>query len=225
MQTIIAPPPTERHAAFGDERLLERFWSKVRQNTATGCWEWTAQIGHNGYGRFQVKGSSQRAHRIAYEALVCPIPEGLVIDHLCRVRHCVNPSHLEAVTPAENNRRGGAGLTRRTHCPAGHPYDEANTAVSAKGKRRCKACTHARKGRYRRGSQESQELTPPLTEFVDKDGDVWVPSGYNGRGELELICPNPQDPREDGEGEPRRWSLHGVQSAFGPLIARSAVSS
>lgn len=69
------------------------------------------------------------------------------------------------------------------------------------------------------------KATLPETEFVDKDGDVWVPSGYNGRGELELICPNPQDPREDGEGEPRRWSLHGVQSAFGPLIARSAVSS
>lgn len=86
-------------------------------------------------------------------------------------------------------------------------------------------------------NESSQTLAPPLrpvalhkatlpqTVFVDRDGDVWVAVGHNGRGELELICPAPQDSREDGEGEPRRWSLHGVQSAFGPLIARTAVSS
>lgn len=65
----------------------------------------------------------------------------------------------------------------------------------------------------------------PQTEFVDRDGDVWVASGHNRRGELVLACPNPQDPRDDGEGESYPWTLREVQSAFGPLIARSAVAA
>lgn len=68
------------------------------------------------------------------------------------------------------------------------------------------------------------KATLPGTEFVDSSGDVWVPSGHNGRGELVLACPAPQDPRDAGEGESYPWTLHQVQKAFGPLIARSAVS-
>lgn len=65
----------------------------------------------------------------------------------------------------------------------------------------------------------------PLTEFVDRDGDVWVAAGHNGRGELVLACAAPQNPGDQGVGESRSWTLREVQSAFGPLMARSAVAA
>jgi hypothetical protein len=68
------------------------------------------------------------------------------------------------------------------------------------------------------------KATLPQTEFTDSSGDVWVPTGYNTAGELVLACPNPQDPRDAGEGESHPWTLHEVQAGFGPLIARSAVA-
>lgn len=82
-----------------------RFWAKV-DKTET-CWLWTAAIRRrSGYGVFSHQARTMLAHRFAYELLVGPIPDGLVIDHLCRVRHCVNPDHLEPVTQRENLRRG-----------------------------------------------------------------------------------------------------------------------
>ena len=92
-------PPTES----------ERFWSKVDKNGPGGCWLWTASLNNRGYGRFGPTGQRKlvRAHRWAYEAVVGPIPDGLVIDHLCGVKRCVNPAHLEPVTNFENLRRAG----------------------------------------------------------------------------------------------------------------------
>lgn len=81
--------------------LMERFWAKVERDPS-GCWLWTASLADGGYGHF----GRWKAHRYAYETLVEPVPHGLDLDHLCRVRHCVNPSHLEPVTRAENLRRG-----------------------------------------------------------------------------------------------------------------------
>lgn len=69
------------------------------------------------------------------------------------------------------------------------------------------------------------KATLPVTEFVDREGDVWVANGHNGSGELLLACPAPHDPRDAGEGESFPWTLHSVQRSFGPLIARSAVAS
>lgn len=86
-----------------------RFMAKVDLAGHGGCWLWTAAVDPTtGYGKFHI-GPDQRtcgAHRFAYELLVGPIPDGLVLDHLCRVRHCVNPQHLEPVTVGENLRRG-----------------------------------------------------------------------------------------------------------------------
>lgn len=105
----------------------ERFWSKVAKTDS--CWLWTGALSPKGYGDFYVGPTKYRAHRYAYEITKGAIPEGLTIDHLCRVPHCVNPAHLEAVTDVENILRGScpaATNARRTHCRHGHPLDGDN---------------------------------------------------------------------------------------------------
>lgn len=79
----------------------------------TGCWIWTGRLNRNGYGRAAIAGREPVAHRAVYEALVGPIPSRRVLDHLCRNRRCVNPSHLEPVTVATNTHRGTAVLFAR----------------------------------------------------------------------------------------------------------------
>lgn len=136
-----------------------RFSAKVHKTET--CWLWTAWIERNGYGRFWLDGRQQGAHRVAYELHVGPIPEGLEIDHLCRVRHCVNPEHLEPVTPAENMRRSTVAEAARerarqtTHCAKGHPYDEENTYFDSKG-RNCLTC---KKANARSHYERTRELT------------------------------------------------------------------
>ena len=132
------------------ESDLRRFWAKVAIDPS-GCLLWTASRSKSGYGAFQYYGRKLRAHRFAYVALVGEIPAGLVLDHLCRVRHCVSPAHLEAVTEVENVRRGEGGRNHRikTHCPQGHPYDDINTIVRPQGARGCRACERAGAARRR----------------------------------------------------------------------------
>ena len=94
-----------------------------------------------GYGLFSIRDKRQSAHSLAYQRWVGPIPDGMQIDHLCNVRMCVNPAHLEAVTQRENLRRGAE---RRTHCRRGHPFVEDNIHVDGLGRRSCLTCTRAR---------------------------------------------------------------------------------
>lgn len=126
----------------------ERFWAKV--DTSAGpdaCWLWTSHT-RNGYGQFKLDRRQTPAHRWAYEAMIGPIPKGLQLDHLCRVRNCVNPKHLEPVTHQENIRRGMAGAhwAAKTHCPQGHPYSGENLYVTPGEKRRrmCRECMRNR---------------------------------------------------------------------------------
>ena len=131
---------------------MDRFWSKVDVGHPLGCWEWTAAKTANGYGNFGVEGKFRSAHRFAYELLIGPISEGLHLDHLCRVRNCVNPDHLEPVTNLENIYRGyGAARNRlKTHCPKGHEYNEENTYIDPRGWRNCRICKKSSKKRISR---------------------------------------------------------------------------
>ena len=120
---------------------MERFWSKVLPEPNTGCWLWIGSITSKGYGTFW-DGKTVNAHVFSYRNLQREIPSGLQLDHLCRNRHCVNPSHLEPVTCRVNLLRGitsAAVNAAKTHCLYGHVYDEKNTYWGRNG-RRCKRC-------------------------------------------------------------------------------------
>lgn len=118
-----------------------------------GCWKWTGATDANGYGYIQADGT-RLAHRVVYRALVGPIPDGLVIDHLCRNPSCVNPDHMEVVTQGINVARGTSpivGNEDKTHCPAGHPYSASNTyRTKRNGHRLCRECGAASARRTRR---------------------------------------------------------------------------
>lgn len=113
------------------------FWSMVEKTD--GCWLWMGNI-WKGYGVY----SSTGAHRVAYRLAHGEIPDGYQIDHVCRETRCVNPDHLEAVTPEENIRRRYAD---QTHCRHGHEFNEANT-YRANNRRHCRACNRRRAAKY-----------------------------------------------------------------------------
>lgn len=138
------------------ETIEAKFLASFRKADPSECWDWLGTINSNGYGRLYFIGTpvrSTNAHRFSHEHFKGPIPQGLVIDHLCRNRRCVNPAHLEAVTDKENFRRGiGAEMSRqaraaRTHCGNGHPYAEFEVLLPSGG-RFCRACKRAQKSRH-----------------------------------------------------------------------------
>ena len=126
----------------------ERFWAKV--NKTEGCWLWEGVKVRGGYGQLKIRGKLVMVHRYAYEFLVGQIPEGLTLDHLCRIPACVNPAHLEPVTIKDNILRGdsfSAQNAKVTYCPQGHAYDVLNTYIY-RGSRACRLCGRMRSARY-----------------------------------------------------------------------------
>ena len=133
-------------AARRDQLLAIPFETRLFHNihkSDSGCWEWTGYKYNNGYAGMSWQGKQQLLHRLSYQHFVGAIPDGLVLDHLCRVKNCVNPDHLEAVTSRENSRRA-----MRTHCVNGHEFTAANVYIPKDGKRYCRECRRTRVREY-----------------------------------------------------------------------------
>lgn len=155
---------------------LERFVEKIVVD-ADGCHVWQGSKDEKGYGLFQAAGRRcVKAHRWIYEQTHGPIPAGLEPDHLCRVRACVNPEHLEPVTHRENVLRGEAPAAlnaRKTHCHRGHPLSGENLVARSDGGRGCRTCGRAAKLAYKRRHRIAQ----PVTHCTAADCSNSIPAG------------------------------------------------
>lgn len=137
---------------------FQRLVSSIRFTKT--CWIWKARQTSKGYAEFYIKSKPIRAHKLIYEMIVSPVPVGLQLDHLCRVRHCVNPLHLEPVTPKVNVLRGN-GVTaqnaRKTHCIKGHPLTKENITTT-RGSRDCRLCNNIRACELRKRRKDAAHL-------------------------------------------------------------------
>jgi hypothetical protein len=135
--------------------LPATFVSKVSPEPNSGCWLWAASVNNSGYGTYWNGSQCHTAHRFCFETVLGPHPN-CDLDHLCRVRCCVNPAHLEPVTRKINCLRGvgyGKFNRRKTHCPKGHPLEGVNLEVikasgSQHQRRRCIICRNANQRAY-----------------------------------------------------------------------------
>lgn len=130
---------------YNSGSVLDRIAERV--DFGDDCWLWNGVVAAEGYGKL----GNDWAHRAVYEATVGQIADGLVIDHLCRVRRCVNPDHLEPVSYLTNNRRG-LGTAGQTHCRNGHEYTPENTYIVRAPdyvRRKCRTCQLANMARQR----------------------------------------------------------------------------
>lgn len=136
--------PMPRSAARTPAAILHRLLLLTHPEPNSGCWLWVGSVSKKGYAKMSVPGrGTASAHRVMVELTRGVIEPGLQVDHLCGVRCCVNPDHLEAVTPLVNTRRAKNGTANRTHCRRGHPYAGANLLVRG-GKRECHICVRRR---------------------------------------------------------------------------------
>lgn len=142
----------------GAPTFEERLWSKV--DASGPCWLWTGTLDPGRYGIIRTTQSAEsqgvyrKAHRVVWELLVGPIAKGKQLDHLCKVRHCVNPDHLEPVTARVNTLRSASPSalnSRKTVCKQGHPFSGDNLYVTPKGWRQCRTCVRAAQARHREG--------------------------------------------------------------------------
>jgi hypothetical protein len=139
-----------------------RFWSHTMY--AGDCIVWTAAFVHDGYGLFKVNGKMVRAHRFAYELANGPIGQGLVLNHICRNRACVNAAHLEAVLATQNTLHheslAPSNLNRmKTICPSGHAYDDKNTYFDRNGGRQCRECRKVTTREHKRRIRQHEALS------------------------------------------------------------------
>lgn len=141
------------------ESTTKRLYAKVDRTDE--CWLWTGSTTPNGYGHIYVSGQHPTAHSVAWVLDTgLDLPVGIVVDHLCRTRSCVNPEHLEAVTYRENTLRGnatgnGEHNRRKTECPRGHPYAGENLITTKRG-RDCRTCASMSKRLRRQKISEAK---------------------------------------------------------------------
>lgn len=189
---------------------IEHFMSKISPEPNSGCWLWVSSLDEKGYGLLWHNGRTRKAHRVGHELLVGPIPKGLELDHLCRVRCCVNPKHLEAVTHAVNMSRGSRAS--KTKCPKGHIYVGENLYVNSKGQRWCRECgrmnQRAAKLLRRQRLKEIGEAVP-----VPNAAKICCPKGHPYSGENLYVRPDGgRDCRECHRGRLKKYRH---QQAFG----------
>ncbi len=142
------------------ERLIRFIINRIEWHDGplpTACWRWTGW--RDRYAQMRIGLKAPLVHRLTWGLKYGPVPEGLQLDHLCRVRLCVNPDHLEPVTCRENILRGEgvcAANARKTHCPSGHEYTDTNT-YNHRGKRQCWTCKRAtQRRRYEREARHGE---------------------------------------------------------------------
>ena len=126
----------------------ERFFKLIKIDQISGCWNWCGYLNSNGYGKLGIKMKTHYSHRISYFIFKGEIPEGLVVDHKCRNRSCVNPDHLRAVTRRTNTIENSSSMaaihSRKKECLRGHPLSGTNLRIRKNGSRICIACHQMR---------------------------------------------------------------------------------
>ncbi len=136
-------------------RIEKSISPKFLINGETGCWEWIGYIDRGGYARLNINYVSENAHRVLYTLIKGNIPSGLTIDHLCKIRHCINPEHLEPVTLRENIRRGTPHNRIKTYCVHGHKFTFKNTYTNKlTGKRTCRTCQREYQYEWQHGRRQ-----------------------------------------------------------------------
>lgn len=171
------------------EQVLQRFLRKV-DIVSGGCWLWNGNRYRNGYGQFRLSQPRRcmvLAHRFAYEQFVGPIPEGKELDHLCRVRHCVRPDHLEPVTRSENLLRSPLIGRTRNHdtCKNGHIWTPETTYIY-RGHRSCRICRRAWAKPYQKALRTKRRGGVSANHNPDK---THCPQGHPYAGENLYIVP------------------------------------
>ncbi len=156
-------PKAERLAVFDASYEID---------SKSGCWLWRGRMTPNGYGKFYANGRNQVAHRYSWQRQHGPIPDGVQMDHVCRVRNCVNPSHLRMTDVRGNLFAPGTEApaainAAKTHCLRGHAFTPENTLVQ-KGKRQCRSCRFIR-GRSKRSREADQFKRLPLFAWKTVD--------------------------------------------------------
>lgn len=131
---------------------MQRFFSKIKFNEKTTCWDWMASTDKDGYGQFWLNKKYHKAHRVSYELIKGVLTKGLTLDHLCKNKKCCNPEHLEQVSIQTNLKRAFHQIStinsKKTHCNNGHEFTPDNTYITPLGKRQCNECQRQRKKKY-----------------------------------------------------------------------------
>lgn len=165
----------------------------IKIDPLTQCWIWKKSREKDGYGVVSLPGGTVgKAHRVSWEFRHGPIPAGLEIDHLCRVRECCNPDHLEATTHKENTLRGYGVMAlkaRRDSCIHGHTYTSENTHT-VKGARKCRTCDRERNRRVREGYAAKRALGPIKRKTHCSKGHEYTPENtyWQKGGRSCIIC-------------------------------------